>query len=82
MFSYFLSVAIAFIVFGTVFNFLKGINSISPDSLENKALWIVVGFCSILWFIAVPILFVIFIMFLLKKLTDKISQVILKRVKK
>lgn len=84
MFSYILSVAIAFIVFGTVNNFL---NRIQPDwyydnDLEDEVGWGIVVVMSILWFIAVPILFITFIMYLLKLLTDKIVEFILNKIEK
>lgn len=84
MFSYILSVAIAFIVFGTVNNFL---NRIQPDwyydnDLEGEVGWGIAVVMSILWFIAVPLLFVGFIMYLLKLLTDKIAEFILNKIEK
>ena len=84
MFSYILSVAIAFIVFGTVNNFL---NRIQPDwyydnDLEGKVGWGIAVVMSVLWFIAVPLLFTAFIMYLLKLLTDKIAEFILNKIEK
>lgn len=84
MFSYVLSVAIAFIVFGTVNNFL---NRIQPDwyydsDLEGYVGWAITVLMSVLWFIAVPLLFIAFIMYLLKLLTDKIAEFILNKIEK
>lgn len=81
MFAWALSSAIAFIFYGVVFNILSNINPHTFDS-DDVINWGVVAVMSALWFISIPLLFVIFITYLLKKLVDKISQVILKRVKK
>lgn len=84
MFSYLLSVAIAFIVFGTVNNFLI---RIQPDwyydrDLEKIGGWVITVVMSVFWFIAVPLLFIGFIMYLLKLLTDKIAEFILNKIEK
>ena len=84
MFSYLLSVAIAFIVFGTVNNFLS---RLQPDwyydrDLEEIGGWVIAVVMSVFWFIAVPLLFIGFIMYLLKLLTDKIAEFILNKIEK
>lgn len=86
MFNYFLSVAVAFIVFSFIFNILKRIyaEQISKkfDQDEMVLLWVFVAILAAAWFFTVPVLFVILIVFLLKMLTDKIADVTFNYVKK
>lgn len=84
MFGYFLSVAVAFIFFGTIFNISKNFTEWFQDfDFEaNFWLWVAVLIASFLWFVVVPCFTVLLIVFLLKKLTDKISQFILRKFKK
>lgn len=82
MFAYFLSVAVCFIVLGTIYNALKGFGKINPNDDDNGWLWALIVAASVLWFIAVPVLSVLFVLFLLKLLTDSIAKFILKVAKK
>lgn len=82
MFGYFLSVGVAFIVFGCAFNILKKIKNFWFDDDEEYWCWLIVFFASLFWFVVVPCLVVVSIVFLLKLITDKISDFILKRVEK
>lgn len=82
MFAYFLSVAVCFIVLGTIYNALKGFGKIKPDNDDNVWLWIIIVAASVLWPIAVPVLSALFVLFLLKLLTDSIAKFILKVAKK
>lgn len=82
MFAYFLSVAVCFIVLGTIYNALKGFGKINPNYDDNGWLWPLIVAASALWFIAIPVLSVLFVLFLLKLLTDFIAKFILKVAKK
>lgn len=82
MFSYFLSVAVAFITFGTLFNIARAFKVVNPDDSDSVGFWLLIGMCSLIWFIAVPLIFIALLMFLLKRLVDFISNFILKRVQK
>ena len=80
MFSYVLSVAIAFIVFGTVFNIVKKVDPSWYDYDFDEIGWVVIASASILWFITVPLCIIALILYLLKLLTDKIADVIIKKL--
>jgi hypothetical protein len=82
MFGYLLSVAIAFIVFGTVFNIIKKINPTWYDNDYNDEGWFIVIAASFLWGLAVPTIIVMVVLYLLKLLTDKITNVIMSQLKK
>lgn len=86
MFNYFLSVAVAFIVFSFTFNILKRVYAEQIDKRfdaeEIGWLWFLVFIFSAIWFITVPVFFVLLIVFVLKLLTDKIADVIFNYVKK
>lgn len=82
MFAYFLSVALCFIVLGTIYNALKGFGKVNPDDEDNGWIWVMIVVASAVWFIAVPVLSVLFVLFLLKLLTDSIAKFILKVAKK
>lgn len=82
LFSYCLSLAIAFIFFGTIFNILKSFEVLIVDKDDEPFAWLLVFLASLLWFIFVPCLVVLIIVLSLKKLTEKISLIILKKVKK
>lgn len=82
MFGYLLSVSTAFIVFGTVFNSIKKIAPPWYDYDFDNMGWFFVAVASFLWFIAVPILVVLVVLYLLKLLTDKITSVIMNQLKK
>jgi hypothetical protein len=80
LFSYFLSVAILFIVLGVIRNILA---KVKPDlGLDEDIVfsWLIVALLSLLWFIAIPVLFIILILYVLKILTDKIANVIVNRI--
>lgn len=80
MFSYVLSVAIAFIVFGTVSNIVKKVDPIWYDYGFDEVRWVVIAVASILWFITVPLCIIALIFYLLKLLTDKIADIIIKKL--
>ena len=86
MFYYLLSVAVAFVFFGFIFNILKKTHrntlfkNYGDDDLT--ALWVVVGVLSVFWFIAIPAGVVVLVLFLLKLLTDKIADITLNTINK
>ena len=80
MFSYVLSVTIAFIVFGTIFNISRKVNPSWYDGDFDVVWWVVVASASVLWFITVPLCVIALIFYLLKLLTDKIADVIIKKL--
>ena len=84
MFSYLLSVAIAFLFFGTINSVLV---KMSPDwyldsNLDDGLGWFLAVVFSLLWFFAIGIAVVLFLMYLLKLLTDWIAEFILNKVEK
>lgn len=83
MFSYFLSVAVTFIIFGTINNIL---NKVEPDWYCNCDFdeygWWVVTVASVFWFIFIPIITVVLILYMLKLLTDLISDFIMNKIEK
>ena len=83
MFNYALSVFVAFLFYGVIFNILQ---KVYPDwwcdELKGGLGWFIVGVCSCLWFISLPMSLLILILFVLKLLTDKIADHILNRVEK
>ena len=82
MFSYWLSIVVAFLFFGTVNNILLRLDLKWYFSENEKDLaWVSTGAASLVWFFALPLLLVLFIMFLLKLLTDKISAYIINYIK-
>lgn len=85
MFSYLLSVGVVFLFFGTLNNILLNMDLdwylSKHDSGEKQFSWILVSGASVAWGVAVPLLFLFFIMFLLKLLTDKISAYIINHIK-
>lgn len=76
MFNYLLSVAVAFIFYGTILNIVRKVEPswYSKKEFGGNGGWIVVTICSFAWFFSVPILLTILILFVLKLLTDKISD--------
>ena len=86
MFNYFLSVTVAFVVFGFIFNILKKVYRdtlfYNFDNDELFYFWILIVIISGLWFISVPILCVCLILYLLKLLTDKIADCTLNFINK
>jgi len=86
MFNYLLSVAVAFVFFGFIFNILKKTHkntlfkNYSDDELSF--LWAVVGVLSVAWFLAIPVGIVFLVLFLLKLLTDKIADITLNLINK
>ena len=83
MFNYALSVFVAFLFYGVIFNILQ---KVAPDwwcdELNGGLGWFIVGLFSCLWFISLPMSLLILILFVLKLLTDKIADHILNRVEK
>ena len=83
MFSYLLSFAIAFLFFGTINSvLLKASVEWQKEFGSGTMSWILVGICSVFWFLTVPVLILILLMYLLKLLTDWIAEVILNKVEK
>lgn len=82
MFTYVSSFIVTFILLGVAYNIGKNIKPNSFTFLSETGYWILIGVLSAIWPISVPVLGVICITYLLKLLVDKISQFILKRVKK
>lgn len=82
MFSYLLSIGVAFLFFGTLNNILLNLNlDWYYNKNEYEIAWVSVGLASLVWFFALPLLFLFLIMFLLKLLTDKISAYIINHIK-
>lgn len=79
MFGYLLSVAVAFIIIGTIVNVVKNFSKVFKKTKEVE-LWVMVTVLSIFWFITVPIATTLFILYLLKLLVDLISKQVLKLV--
>lgn len=78
MFNYLLSVAVAFIFFGYIFNILKKTHRDTLfKNFEDEELvffWFIVIICAAVWFITIPILALCLVIFLLKLFTDKIAD--------
>ena len=79
MFGYLLSVAVAFIIIGTIVNVVKNFSTVFQKTKEVE-LWMMVTVLSIFWFTTVPVATTIFILYLLKLLVDLISKQVLKLV--
>ena len=77
MFGYLLSVAIAFIVFGTVVNIVKNFSKVL-NNLSEMSLWFGVTIFSVFWFVTIPIAATLITLYLLKLLVDLISKQVLK----
>lgn len=69
MFSYFLSIFVAFFCFGVVYNVLCRLGYIIDDDPLN---WLIVGVLAIFWAVAIPVAALIFSLYLTKLLTDAI----------
>lgn len=82
MINYLFSVAVAFILFGTIFNVFVKAELDWYDSDAMVAYWCVVLFASVIWFIVVPVAITILIVYLLKLLTDWIATSILTQIEK
>lgn len=80
----FFSICIAFLLFGTIGNILANFVDCVGEVKEDDVFffWFVIAVCALLWYIVVPLSVVVFAMFLLKLLTDKISQYIIKHINK
>lgn len=82
-FNYALSVFVAFLFYGVIFNILQKVNPYWWDDELNGGLgWLLVTLCAGLWFVSLPILLLVVILFALKLLTDKIADFILNHVEK
>lgn len=82
-FNYALSVFVAFLFYGVIFNILQKVEPEWWDGSINGGFgWFLVAICAGLWFISLPILLLIVILFVLKLLTDKITDLILNHVEK
>lgn len=77
MFGYLLSVAVAFIVFGTVVNIVKNFSKVL-NNLSEMSLWFGVTIFSVFWFVTIPIAATLITLYLLKLLVDLISKQVLK----
>lgn len=86
MFNYLLSVAVAFVFFGFIFNILKKThrNTLFKNFYDDELsfLWVVVGVLSFAWCLAIPVGIVFLVLFLLKLLTDKIADITLHIINK
>lgn len=81
MFNYILSVSVAFIVFGTIHNVLLNVNKWWYNEFKDSSLgWMIVGIFSAVWFISVPALLLLGLMYLLKLLTDGIANFVLSKI--
>ena len=78
MFNYLLSVAVAFIFFGFIFNILKKTHRDTIfKNFEDEELvffWFIIIICAAVWFITIPVGVLCLVIFLLKLLTDKIAD--------
>lgn len=82
-FNYALSVFVAFLFYGVIFNILQKVEPEWWDGSINGGFgWCLVAICAGLWFISLPILLLVIILFILKLLTDKIADLILNHVEK
>lgn len=77
MFGYLLSVAVAFIVFGTVVNIVKNFSKVL-NNLSEMSVWVGVTIFSVFWFVTIPIAATLITLYLLKLLVDLISKKVLK----
>lgn len=85
MFSYLISFVIVFIILGVVRNILAKIEPywwIYYDFDEPLYSWFLVFAISLLWFLAIPATGICLIIYLLKLLTDKIADTIMKSQEK
>lgn len=82
MFSYFLSVAVAFIVFGVIFNIVKKVDPYWYDIDDEEVGWFIIFVASLIWFVAIPLIGVFMILFVLKLLTDNIAETVMNRIEK
>ena len=82
MINYLFSVAVAFILFGTIFNVFVKAEPDWYDSDDTVSYWCVILFASVSWFIVVPVAITILIVYLLKLLTDWIATSILIQIEK
>lgn len=85
MFSYLISFVIVFIILGVVRNILAKVEPdwwIEADLDEPEWSWFLVFIISLLWFLAIPVGAVCLIIYLLKLLTDKIADIIMKSQEK
>lgn len=85
MFSYLISFVILFIISGVVRNILAKIEPdwwVEADLDEPTLSWFVVFAISLFWFFAIPVGAVCLIIYLLKLLTDKIADTIMKSQEK
>lgn len=77
MFGYLLSVAVAFIVFGTIVNIVKNFSK-ALNNLSEMSLWFGVTIFSVFWFVTIPIAATLITLYLLKLLVDLLSKQVLK----
>lgn len=77
MFGYLLSVAITFIVTGTIVNILRNFTNFFKKT-KKVELWVLVTLLSVFWFITIPVAVTVFILYLLKLIVDLLSKQVLK----
>lgn len=82
MINFLFSVAIAFIVFGAVFNIVIKAEPYWYDEDDVILHWVGIFITALLWFIVLPVSVIIGIIYLLKLFTDKIANVILSQINK
>lgn len=86
MFNYLLSVSVAFVFFGFIFNILKKThrNTLfkNYDDDEFSYMWVIVAMLALAWFVAIPLGVVCLVVYLLKLLTDKIADITLNIINK
>lgn len=76
MVMFFFSICIAFVIYSTVANIICNFNKRLSDirGEDGNLYWFIIVISSLFWIISLPLYLTLFIMFLLKLLTDKISQ--------
>lgn len=73
---FFFGICIAFIFYSTVANIICNFKKWLSDirKYDGDLYWFVLVMSSLFWIVSLPLYLTLFIMFLLKLLTDKISQ--------
>lgn len=81
---YFFSACLAFLVFGTIANVLCNFSDGLSEAKEDDPhfFWFVIAVASVVWVVVIPLSVVAVLLFLLKLLTDWISQYIIRLVQK
>lgn len=76
MVMFFFGICIAFVIYSTIANIICNFNKWLSDirKYEGDLYWFIIVMSSLFWIISLPLYLTLFIMYLLKLLTDKISQ--------